>query len=187
MDKEEKPNRRPLYKSSYTRQELSRIVIEMQLLERPLSEWDKNAFKGHISKRAKRAAQVRLNRRIEKYNRLQIQKRLVEQELIKLEEKGDKIFVSLTSRGRVEALKDRIVNTEDRLLNGQVCLVSFDIPEHIRNIRWHIRQLLKEAGFEMLHKSLWQSYGDVVTDFSTLIKSLDIQDWVKVFRADPVD
>jgi len=89
---------------SYTKKELDRLVKEMQLLERPLSQWDSNALKGHISHRAKVAAQKRLNRRIEQYDRLRAQKNLVEQGLLNLERIGNRVYASLTFNGHIEAL-----------------------------------------------------------------------------------
>jgi len=186
-NKKKTTRQKGLQQGSYTKKELDRLVYEMQLLERPLSEWDKNAFKGHISRRAKAAAQARLNRRIEKYDRLNAQKCLVELGLLKLETVGGRIFISLTAKGKVEAMKNRIINTTKKFSADRLCLVSFDIPEHIRNIRWHIRQLLKRADFEMVHKSLWKSTKDVSDDFALLIKELDIQDWVHVYIAKKVD
>ena len=183
MDDYKKNGRRSLNQDSFTKKELSRIVYQMQLLDRPMCQWDENAIKGHISRRAKTAALVREQRRAEKYNRLQVQKRLVEQGLLRLEEKEGQIYASLTSCGRVEALKDRIVSTKDDLPDGQVCLVSYDVPEHTRNIRWHIRQILKEAGFKLAHKSVWESAKNVVTDMRSLVKEIKATDWIKVYLA----
>jgi len=76
------------------------------------------------------------------------------------------------------------MSSDNKLPDGRECLVSFDVPEHVRNVRWHIRRLLKNAGFEMVHKSLWKSKSDVVKDFVELIGYLGIQDWIKVYVAE---
>ena len=174
--------RRPLRQGSATQRELSRLVYEMQLLERPLSPWDEDALKGHISRRAKAAVQAKINKQIKKYNLLAVQKRLVEQELLELEEVENNMYLKLTSRGKIEAIKDLIINTKVELPIGEKCLVSFDIPEHIRNIRWHIRKFLKDAGFEMVHLSLWQSTKDVAENMVCLVKELGATKWIKVFK-----
>ncbi len=180
----EEQKRRTTYKRSKTRNELGELNRKLHLLDQP-SQIEKNMLSGAygLVRGQMRGANIQA-RRLERKAKLQAQKRLVEQELIKLDDKGDKILVSLTDRGRIEVLKQKVIDTKKELSKGKCCLVSYDIPEHVRNIRWVIRNLLKEAEFEIVHLSLWRSKKDVVNDLRALVKEIDAEDWVKVYLAE---
>jgi len=61
------------------------------------------------------------------------------------------------------AIVDRIVS---RIMDGnEYCLVSFDIPEKLKNNRNRFRRAIKRMGFRQIQKSLWVSnkrLGDLV-------------------------
>ncbi len=176
--------RRTVYKRSKTRKELCKLNRKLSLLKEP-SVIEKRMLKGDhgLVRGQLKGAEIR-NKRFARIMKIQAQKRLVEQELIKLEEKGEKIRISLTRRGRIEVLKQSIVETKKQLPEGKYCLISFDIPEHTRNIRWMIRHLLKEADFEIVHLSLWKSKKDVVGDLVMLINEIGASEWVKIYLAE---
>ncbi|MBU0531609.1 hypothetical protein KJ910_03940 [Patescibacteria group bacterium] len=174
--------RKPLVKGSATQKELNRLVQKLQLLERK-SVYQTRAEWGDFGLKAQRRSNKMSGERWKKYQQVKAQKRLVEQELIHLDEIGDAVVVKLSTRGRVEALKNRICETKKQLTKGRACLVIFDIPEHVRNVRWCLRSILKEAGFQNVQLSVWKTEKDIIHDFRELIGELKISDWVQVYVA----
>lgn len=109
--------------------------------------------------------------------------RLKEQKLLKLKKEGEQFILTLTRKGRVEALKHRIRNTTSVLLPKTICLVSFDFPEDIDWARDGWREFLKEVGFKQIHKSVWASRKDICGLMNELVKELRAERLVKVFKA----
>ncbi len=109
--------------------------------------------------------------------------RLKKQKLLEIRERGEKVIIRLTSKGRTEALKHRIRSVQKKLPPGTWCLVSFDIPEVTKSTRWFLRDFLKQAGFKQVHQSAWCSDRAVIQELRELVRALDIEDWVKVYRA----
>ncbi len=131
-----------------------------------------------------RYAYQRYCERWERVERNRILYDLRKQKLMKLEERGDEVIVELTQKGRTEALKQKILCEKKELSKGNVCLVGFDIPEYTRKTRSVFRQFLKKVGFKQLHQSVWYSELDLVVPLCELIKQLDIEKWVVVFKAE---
>lgn len=62
--------------------------------------------------------------------------------------------IIFTNKARL-AVIDR---TASRILRGkEYCLVSFDIPERLKNERNRFRRAIKRMGFRQIQKSLWVS------------------------------
>ncbi|MBU0531349.1 hypothetical protein KJ910_02555 [Patescibacteria group bacterium] len=168
-------------RGSYTMQELSRINRELDLMEQP-TIYEKRALAGDFGVRKSAQVSHRSSEWIERRMRLQAQKRMVEQELIKLTELGEKVKVELTSNGKVALLKNDIIGCKEELPEGEYCLVSYDIPEELKTIRDRFRILLKQAGFEMIHFSLWRSSKNVVDKIQDFIKETGIHQWTCVTK-----
>lgn len=103
-------------------------------------------------------------------------------EVLRIEEKQNMILLHLSEKGRQEALKQEIICNSNELPNGQLCLVSYDIPEHAKKGRKWFRTFLKKAGFEQVHQSTWKTNKNVVQIMKDLIKELDITDWISVYQ-----
>jgi hypothetical protein len=100
---------------------------------------------------------------------------------IELERVGDSLRLKLTGGGRLTGLTDRI-RISGRLPEGEVCLVSFDIPENHRSMRLRMRRFLKRCGFRMRHESLWSSDRDVSLPILQAIKEMGSEKWVQIYR-----
>ncbi len=109
---------------------------------------------------------------------------LKKQKLIQIQQKGDEVVFELTQKGRVAAIKQQILSTKAVLPNGQVCLVTFDIPENVSKVRYLFRRFLKQVGFKFVHLSVWECKLDVIESLKNLVKELEITRWVKVYKAE---
>ena len=110
-------------------------------------------------------------------------KEMQRQKLLSIEDRGDQIIISLTEKGKLEAIKKQILDGADELKDGALCLVSFDIPEHVSNSRKVLRNFLKQAGFTQIHKSLWHSRANLIEPLKALVEKLEIDEWVKIYKA----
>jgi len=110
-------------------------------------------------------------------------KRMEQQKLFEVREKGNRVIIKLTNKGKVTALKERIIRTDKKLPSDTFCLVSFDIPEYVKQSREVLRGFLKKVGFSQVHLSVWRSKMDVIDGLSLLVKEMRVEKWVKVYRA----
>ena len=91
------------------------------------------------------------------------------------------MYVQLTEKGIISALREQIAQTKTKLPKGQACYVSFDIPQPVRSLRSLLRIVLKESTFHMLHQSLWVSLYGVGKPMALLVTLLKAEEWVHVF------
>ncbi|MDO8497533.1 MAG: hypothetical protein Q7S61_03235 [bacterium] len=85
---------------------------------------------------------------------------LEKRELIRLEERGDEIYVEISEKGTQEILKyslEAVLNIKKRKKewNGKWYMVLFDVPEVQKNKREHLRRFLKRIGFFPYQKSVY--------------------------------
>lgn len=122
-----------------------------------------------------------LRARQRKHNRNQLL-RLKQQRLITIRKQGKDFLLNFTDQGKILVLKDRIIQKKASLPTGQYCLVSFDIPEKIRRVRWAFRDLLRQAKFQCDHQSVWISHRDVGEELHMLTRFLHAQRWIHVYQ-----
>jgi len=122
-------------------------------------------------------------RRHEEYKIRRAKYELKRQKLLQIREEGGLVVMKLTEKGKIEALKQEIISIKKKLPKSEQCLVVFDIPENISKLRDVFRSFLRKAGFEQVQLSVWQSQFDVIGLLSRLVKQLDIEKWVQVYRA----
>jgi hypothetical protein len=134
-----------------------------------------------------RASYASYCRRHEEYMIRRAKYELKRQKLLQIREEGGQVVMELTEKGKVEAFKQEIMSVRKRLSKSERCLVVFDIPENISKLRDVFRSFLIKAGFEQVQLSVWQSQFDVVGLLSGLVKQLDIEKWVQVYRAKPAN
>lgn len=108
--------------------------------------------------------------------------RLQKQKLLVIRKVGETFHIRFSTEGAIIVLKDRILKKETLLPDGERCLVSFDVPESIRSVRWSIRDLLKKAKFKQVHKSVWVSDRDVCGELRELARLLHADRGMKVYR-----
>ncbi|MBI5733752.1 MAG: CRISPR-associated endonuclease Cas2 [Candidatus Kerfeldbacteria bacterium] len=100
---------------------------------------------------------------------------------IKTKRLGQKIFISLTSKGQIELLSGELKQAKP---NPQkiYTVVIFDIPESQRAVRDQVRYLLKQSDFKKLQQSVWVSRLDNYETVRKFIKQHQAQAWLNVFR-----
>lgn len=108
-------------------------------------------------------------------------KRLVKRNLLKIEKIADKYIVQLTSNGARELFRLKVL-TAPELLNGDRCMVIFDIPESKSTFRKQLRSFLKLSGFTKIQRSVWIIKKDVFNDLTMLFLLNGNFQWVKIFQ-----
>lgn len=97
-----------------------------------------------------------------------------------IETLNGKTELVFTTRAQHRFLMGAIVDCKKKL-KGKVCYVSFDLPIKYKKVREGLRKILKEAGFEMVHHSLWRSDKNVARFISMWIAMHHAQKYIKVF------
>lgn len=108
-------------------------------------------------------------------------KRLKQRRLVVIDKIGDSYLVKFSQRGFEEYMM-QLSQRACALPEGQVCLLSFDVPESNRLIRDYIRRLLKRMGFKQMHRSVWLSRKDIGVSIAEILSSRYRSDnWFKVY------
>lgn len=84
----------------------------------------------------------------------------------------------LTKKGELQA---KIYNPTK--LEGSTLMVIFDIPENERNLRDHLRLLLKELKFKKVQQSVWVCKYDFREYITAEIKENGLQKYVQVYES----
>ena len=113
-------------------------------------------------------------------------KRLEREKLIQIRKIGDKIGFALTETGRF-AGQIEMMNTSAARTDGKKLLVSFDVPERVRERREQLVRFLKRIGMRRLHASLWASNKDIKGPLSEIIRSMKAEKWIRLYEAFEVD
>ncbi|MEK7530058.1 MAG: hypothetical protein AAB570_03995 [Patescibacteria group bacterium] len=131
-----------------------------------------------------RARMYRENLYEEQRQVIQCAERLKRRGLLKIEKKAGKIEASLTKKGLERALREAV-----RVSGGnsdEWCFVSYDVPEQARTIRARMRFILRSAGFEPIHKSLWYKESDVADIMAAFVRESGLDPWMKVLKGTKV-
>lgn len=115
------------------------------------------------------------------------QRRAVQRKLYKLHELGlidkrgdyNNAKYAITDSGVEQLGKLSLLKYQKQQIekwDGQWRLVSFDIPETLREARYHIRRLLKELGFTQLQLSLWIHPYPYLEAFNAIQKAYGIEE-----------
>jgi len=98
---------------------------------------------------------------------------------------GNKSYYSLTSKGK-ELLSEgaRLIyyGHQDKW-NGRWYVLTYSIPENMRDVRNRLRKELSWIGFGMLSNATWMCPRDARTALENLVKRLGVQEYVEVFAA----
>lgn len=111
---------------------------------------------------------------------------LQQQKLIRIQEQGKRILITLTTAGKAALLREKIYNTADLLPDGQQCLVVFDFPLDARNARNAFRYFLKEVHFVRIQQSVWMTKYNVGAMLRVLVRMMDCEDWIRIYHARPL-
>ncbi len=97
----------------------------------------------------------------------------------------EKLAYRLTDRGREKAILAKLLIDEGKW-DGKWRIVIFDVPEKRRVARDILRSRLKSWGFKPWQQSVWVTKKDCAKELGSFIRSVGIEDWVKVFEADEI-
>ncbi len=98
--------------------------------------------------------------------------------------KYDSLGWSLTSLGKISAARKHLLqyipspfakNAPD------MTVISFDIPEPDRALRYWLRNQIKIFGYKMLQQSLWLGPGPLPKNFLKRLEDLKIRSKIKIF------
>jgi hypothetical protein len=93
-----------------------------------------------------------------------------------IEENGRRAF-RLTELGKA-TLFEAHEAMPPLLGNGNLTIVSFDIPEKYAKVRRSFRRYLKGLGFRRHHQSVWTSDRDWIGRLRMRMQDIDVKDWV---------
>lgn len=102
--------------------------------------------------------------------------------LIELERAGHATMLRLTSGGVLSCLKEQM-RAAQPLPAGQCCIVSYDIPEHLRAVRQEMRAFLRSCGFKIQHWSVWICEKEVVEPMKESLAYLGAGRWAHCYEA----
>lgn len=101
---------------------------------------------------------------------------------VKAQRIGNRLMVSLTTKGRAASLAGQLKAASPRG-DKLVTVVIFDIPESQNQARRQFRLLLRQGGFTKLQQSVWVSRADTYYLLARFIKQVKLQRWVNIFHA----
>ena len=78
-------------------------------------------------------------------------------------------------------------NDENCNSDGRWRIISFDIPENIRNKRNSFRRIIKRIGFKQIQKSLWICPYNKADQIEFVVDELKINQYVAYFIVEKTD
>jgi CRISPR/Cas system-associated endoribonuclease Cas2 len=105
-----------------------------------------------------------------------------------LEDKKNKKLI-LTKKGKLKLrfLKNKksveeTKNNESNQKDKDVIVVIYDVPESEHKKRHQLRNLLVNAGFNFVQKSVWIKQGKITEDFINFLKDLEVLHYTQIFK-----
>jgi CRISPR-associated endonuclease Cas2 len=105
-----------------------------------------------------------------------------------LEDKKNKKLI-LTKKGKLKLrfLKNKrsveeTKNNESNQKDKDVIVIIYDVPESEHKKRHQLRNLLVNAGFNFVQKSVWIKQGKITDDFINFLKDLEVLHYVQIFK-----
>lgn len=116
-------------------------------------------------------------------------KRLEKQEMISVKEKGDKISLEITEKGRKRLLEYDFENIKlkAKRRDGKWRLIIFDIPERKKQNRDAFRKKLLQLDCIRLQDSVFVSAFPCKNEIDFLTHYLEISDYVTVLTIDKIE
>lgn len=97
-------------------------------------------------------------------------------------------YVQLTARGKKKAFEGNLKSKHWSLRpDGKMIMVIYDIPENKKPLRQIFREFLISMDYEMLQKSVWVSYKDVLRETEHIIYEYKLESYVKVFVLEKIE
>ncbi|MDP3740824.1 MAG: CRISPR-associated endonuclease Cas2, partial [bacterium] len=122
-----------------------------------------------------------------RYN--QAMKYLEHRSYIKVKTEGDRIFIKLTKKGKLNALLDRIDKLEKthRKSDGKWRIIVWDIPESSSKQRDQLRRFVKKLGFYKLQFSVFIRPYPIAPEAVTYLKESGLIRFIRFLRVDKID
>jgi DNA-binding transcriptional regulator PaaX len=105
-----------------------------------------------------------------------------------LEDKNNKKLI-LTKKGKLKLrfLKNKrsveeTKNNESNQKDKDVIVIIYDVPENEHKKRHQLRNLLVNAGFNFVQKSVWIKQGKIKEDFINFLRDLEVLHYTKIFK-----
>jgi CRISPR-associated endonuclease Cas2 len=95
-----------------------------------------------------------------------------------LTKKGKLKLRFLKNKRSVEETKSNESNQKDK----DVIVIIYDVPESEYKRRHQLRNLLVNAGFSFVQKSVWIKQGKITEDFINFLKDLEVLHYVQIFK-----
>ena len=143
----------------------------IELLEEIYNFTDAFIFSAHSTKLFKE------NLRRNKINPIRIFDRLHKLEntgYIEIKKDQNNFSVELTHKGKIKLLE----NSSNNKIDGKWRMISFDIPEEMKNQRNQFRSAIKRIGFRQVQKSLWACPFIKTDEIEKVIKFYELKDYV---------
>lgn len=134
-------------------------------------------------------AAVKIWRDINKRDLGRIIKRLEKQEMIAIREKGDKVAIEITEKGKRRLLEYDFekITLSAKKRDGKWRLIIFDIPEDKKRNRDAFREKLLHLGFVRLQDSVFVSAFPCKNEVDFLCHFLEISDFVTLVVLDKIE
>jgi phenylacetic acid degradation operon negative regulatory protein len=112
--------------------------------------------------------------------------RVLRQGWIQSRKIGNRSYYSMTEKGkkRLDEAAARIYKQNPEQWDGKWTMVSYNIPEKIREKRDQLRKELTWLGFGMLNTSTWISPHNLGERVKEISQSYEVEDFVEIFNCD---
>lgn len=91
--------------------------------------------------------------------------------------------ISKRGKEKIEELKRKLPTRHYKLGGStRLTIISFDIPEKLRNKRDWLREVIKNLNFSMVHQSVWVGKSRIPKELIEDLDSLRILDYVEIFE-----
>ena len=135
------------------------------------------------------AAAIKIWKGVNKKDLGRIIKRLEKQEMISISEKGNKIAIEITEKGKRRLLEYDVENIELKSTkrDGKWRLIIFDIPEDKKRGRDAFGKKLLQLGFLRLQDSVFVSAYPCKNEIDFLANFLEISDYITLVTLDKIE
>ena len=108
---------------------------------------------------------------------------------IKMVEKGGKLFIKLTRKGKLQALMDKIERDFKRPLvwDGKWRLIMWDIPEKASVERNRLRRFVKDLSFLQVQKSVFITPYQIPAPAVEYLKESKLIRFIRFVRVDKIE
>jgi phenylacetic acid degradation operon negative regulatory protein len=114
--------------------------------------------------------------------------RMVQQDLFQVRKVGNKSYYSLTDKGkrRMEDGVRRVYTVKNHRWDGYWRILTYSMPEEMRDVRNQFRKELSWTGFGMISNSTWVSPNALEQQTLEMIKNYRLEEYTMLFRSSSV-